>query len=147
MPTEAAEATSPGSGEVSRAFDQALRAFGDSFKAATKAQEDAVKFWSEAVGQANPAQAAPGEWLPTAQKNAEEYLRLLETSYRRNAELVKKVMHQQNVADGAGMEKRSSEWLEASIAVARDNAQDLASTNLRVALAWTEAFKKGSQRK
>ena len=75
---------------------------------------------------------------------ADEYLRLLETSYRRNADLLKKVIQEQS--SGSGVESRTREWLEASIAAARDTAQDVASTNLRVAQAWTEAFAKGTQR-
>jgi hypothetical protein len=145
MPSEATQAGPASNSEVSKMFDQAFRALGDSVKVAMKAQEDTVQFWSQAVSKANPVQAVAGEWIPTAQKNAEEYLRLLESSYRRNADLLKKVVQNQNGDEGIGMEKRASDWLQASIAVARDNAQDLASTNLRVAQAWTEVFKKGTQ--
>jgi len=145
MAHEAAEATS-GSSEITGMLEHAFRAFGDSLKVATRAQEDTVKFWSEAVSRTNPAgHTVAADWIPAAQKNAEEYLRLLESSYRRNAELLKKAIHQQNGGDGIALERRTSEWLEASMAVARDNAQDLANTNLRMAEAWTEAFKKSAQ--
>jgi hypothetical protein len=142
MPTEAAEAMSSSSSEIAGMFDPVFRAFGDSLKVAMKAQEDTVKFWSEAVNRAQPAPAAAaGEWIPTAQKNAEEYLRLLESSYHRNAELLKKVIQSPN---GAGIGKPASDWLEASMAAVRENAQDLANTNLRVAQTWAEIFKKGA---
>jgi len=110
-----------------------------------KAQEDSIKFWSDAVGKINPMHAVTAELIPTAKKHTDEYLRLMETSCRRNADLVKKVIHNQQGGDGAGLEKRTRDWWEASMEAARDNAQDLASTNLRVAQAWSEVFKKGAQ--
>lgn len=126
-------------------FDQAFRALEDSFKVALKAQEDSIKFWSEAVNRAQSGSAVTGDWIPTAQKHAEEYLRLLETSYQRNSELVKKVLGSQKAGPRIGLDKQAREWLEASIAAARANAQDLASTNLRVAQAWTAALQNGAQ--
>jgi hypothetical protein len=145
MPSETAEASAVLNGEIMGLFDQAVRAFGDSMKVAMKAHEDTVKLWGDACGKANTAQLMTSDWIPTAQKNAEEYLKLMETSYRRNADLMKKAMHSPNGSDGAGMEKRTREWLEASLEVARDNTQDLTNANLRVVQNWTDMFKKTTQ--
>lgn len=112
-----------------------------------KAQEETVKFWGEAVGKVNPVPAGAGEWLPTAQKNADEYLHLLESSYRRNAELLKKIVNAQKTGNGGGLEKSAHDLWEAAMEVARDNIQEVANTNLRVAQAWTELIKKGASQK
>jgi len=144
MRNHAAETTAATNREVSGILDQALQALGDSLKVAMKAQEETVKFWGAAVGQVNPAQALAGDWIPTAQRNADEYLRLVESSYRRNADLFKKVLHSPNGNPSAGLEKRTRDWWEASLETARDNAQDLTNTNLRVAQAWAEVLKKGA---
>jgi hypothetical protein len=143
-------ASPPPCTDVTGIFEQAFRAVGDSVKAAIKAQEDAVKFWGEAITKGAPGQAVPTDWFPAVQKNTQEYMRLMETSYRRNADLLKKVI--QNGDGGApanseGMEKRAREWWEASMEVARSNAEDLMSTNMRVAQSWTDAFKKAAQQK
>lgn len=145
MTNQAAEAAAATSRELTGMFDQAFRTFGDSMKVAMKAQQDTVRFWGDAVEKANPMQIVTGDLIPTAQKNADEYLKLMESSFRRNADLLKKVIHTQDGEDGAGMEKRAREWIEASMEVVRDSAQEWASTNLRVAQAWSEVFKKGAE--
>lgn len=153
MSNEAAEATNCGCNAMSGMFDQAVKAFGDSLKAASKVQEDTMKFWTDTMGKTNPiqewprrAQAMVGELIPIAQKNADEYLKLVETNYRRNADLMKKAF---NGSNGGGekvdLQKRTRELWEASLEVARENAQDVASTNMRVAQMWTDAFKKNAE--
>lgn len=143
MPSETAKTASAAGSEVIGLFEQAFRAYGDTVKVAMKTQEDVVKFWSEALGKSKPVHAGAGEWIPVVHKNAEEYLRLLETSYQRNAELMKKMIHSQSGDGRVGMEKRFNDWWQASLEAMRDNAEDMASTNLRVAQAWTEVFKRG----
>jgi len=129
---------------VSEPFAAAVRTFGDSLKVVLQAQEDTVKLWGQAVGQANPTPAVIGDWIPLAQRNIDEYLRLAEASCRRNAELVKKVLPLPDGGDAAGMEQRTREWLEASLEAARASAQELASTNLRVVQAWVELLKQST---
>jgi hypothetical protein len=146
MANETAQAVEAASRDVSGLFDQAFRAYGDSLKVAMKAQEETVRFWGETVGKANPMPTLAGELIPAAQKNTDEYLRLLESSYRRGAFLLKKVIPSQNAGEGIDLQQRTPDWWEASIEVARDNAQDWANTNLRVAQSWTEMFKKSDQK-
>ena len=145
MAHETVEAAAARTAEVTGLFGQAFGIFGDSMKVAMKAQEETVRFWGQAFQNAGPVQAVAGELLFTAEKNANEYLRLMEASYRRNADLLKKVMkHSNGNGDGMNLEKQTRDFWEASMETARDNAQDLASTNMRVAQAWTEVLKKGA---
>jgi hypothetical protein len=147
MAHKTAEVTDSYNREVTSLFEHAYRTFGDSLKVAMKAQEDTVKFWSGMVGKMNPAQAMAVDWIPVAQKNADEYLRLLETSYRRNADLLKKVIKAQNGEDLEGAEKNSRELWDASFQVANANVQDMAATQMRVAQAWTEVLKNATPSK
>ena len=135
-----------------RTFDQAVKAMNESVKTAMKVQEDTFKFWADTIGKTNPmqqrpcqAQAMAGELIPIAQKNANEQTKLAETNYRRGADLVMKMVSSgENGGGKIDLQKRGTELWEASIAVARENAQDIANTNLRVMQMWTEAIKKGS---
>jgi len=145
MANDTVEATAARVHEVNGLFGQAFGIFGDSMKVAMKAQEETVRFWGQAFQNAGPVQAVAGELLFTAEKNANEYLRLMEASYRRNADLLKKVMHTNGNGDAMNLEKQTRDWWEASMETARDNAQDLASTNMRVAQSWTEVLKKGAR--
>lgn len=147
MVSETVEATESATAEVTGLFDQAFRVYGESLKVAMKAQEETVKFWGEAAGKVTPVPSGAVDWIPTAQKNADEYLRLLESSYRRNAELLKKIVNSQKSGNGAELEKSAHELWEAAMEVARDNIQEVANTNLRVAQAWTEVIKKGAAQK
>jgi hypothetical protein len=142
---QAAQAAEAASREASRFFDQAFRAYGDSMKVAMETQEDTVRFWGEAASKANSMSVLVGELIPAAQKNTDEYLRLMESSYRRGAELLKKAVPAQDGGDAINMQKHTQDWWESCINVARDNAQDWASTNLRVAQSSAEVFRKGAQ--
>jgi hypothetical protein len=147
MANDTADAMGAGGREAAAIFDQACRAYGDSLKVMMKAQEKTIKFWGEAVGTADPMPALASELIPVAQKNTDKYLRQMETSYRRGADHLKKAIPTQNGSDGVDLRKHTRDWWEASIEVARDNAQDWAGTNLRVVQAWTDAFKKGAPEK
>jgi hypothetical protein len=145
MANETVKAAETANREVSGLFDQAFRAYGDSLKVAMKAQEETVRFWGDTMGKANMVRNLAGELIPAAQKNTDDYLRLLESSYRRSAELLKMAVPCQKSGDGINLQKHTRDWWEASIEVARDNAQDWASTNLRVAQSSAEIFRKGAQ--
>src|SRR6266480_3094812 len=97
MANETAQATAArASSEVNGLFGQAFGIFGDSLKVAMKAQEETVRFWGQAFQSTGPVQAVAGELMVTAERNANEYLRLMEASYRRNADLLKRVMQHSN---------------------------------------------------
>jgi hypothetical protein len=145
MAHKSPDVTDSYSRDVNALFEQAYRAFGDSLKVAMKAQEDAVKFWSGIATKLSPAQNLAVDWMPVAQRNADEYLRLLEASYRRNADLLKKVLHAQNGHDVESPEKGRDLW-DASVQVANANVQDMAATQLRVAQAWTDVLKNNTER-
>lgn len=138
-----AEAAQTSGGEVSGLFEQAYRTFGDSLKVALKAQAEGVKYWAELVSKVSPAQAVGVDWIPVAQKNADEYVRLMETAYRRNADVLKKAIRTP-ASDSAGMERNAREWWDASVQALNENVLEIAATQMRVAQSWSDLLKKGS---
>src|SRR3954452_8739507 len=95
--------------DVTQVLDGACNAFGDAMKAGVQAQEEMTRFWTNALnGSANPL----GDWqkrtklmfedtVPAVQKQAAEWLKLIEQNYRRSVELMKKAMDgEQNGAAG-----------------------------------------------
>ena len=119
------------------AFDEAVATFNDAVKAGVKAQEEIGKWWSDALDQAGAGEhwqkkskAVLSEAIPAAQKNAEEWLKLVEQNYKRSLALFKKAWDVQP-ADAGEMRAKSQELWEESLELVRDNAQAMAQANAK----------------
>lgn len=130
-------------------FDQAVQSFGDALKAGVKIQEDVAKWWSDVLDQGNAvnefqkrSRAIVNEALPVAQRNAEEWLKVIEQNYRRGMELLKKAMNTEQGANAADMRARSQELWEASIEAIRDSAQAMAQVNVKMMEQWADILRK-----
>ena len=128
MATKAAEA-------ATGLFDEALQTFNDAVKAGVKVQEEIGKWWSDALDQAGPAdqwqkksKAILGEAIPAAQKNAEDWLKLVETNYKRSLGLLKKAWDTDT--DASTMRAKTQELWESSLELVRDNALAIAQSNM-----------------
>jgi len=140
----AATATKDG---VSGLFDQAVTTFGDALKAGVKIQEEVGKWWSDALEQAGPvtewqkkSRAMVSEAIPAAQKNAEEWLKLVEQNYKRSMTLLKKAF--ETNADPAEIRAKTQQLWEESMELIRDNAQAMADANKKVLELWAGMLKK-----
>jgi hypothetical protein len=138
------------SADVTQVLDGAFNAFGDAMKAGVQAQEEIAKFWSNAInGGAGPL----GDWqkrtklmfdetVPAVQKQASEWLKLIEQNYRRSVDLMKKAMDgEQNGAVGNFREKTKKLW-EESVACVKENSEAMAQANVKVLELWTEILRK-----
>jgi hypothetical protein len=132
-------------------FDQASQSFSDSLKQGAKMQEEASKWWTDALSHFCPAtdagkkaNALLSEAIPTFQKNAQEFFSLLEQNYKRTADLLKKAFQTEPATNSAEAEAKTRELWNASVGVVRDNAQAVANTNLRVMQLWADALNKGA---
>jgi len=136
---------------MSSLFDQAIGTFGDALKSGVKIQEEVAKFWTDALDEGGPAyewqrrsRVAVGEAIPAAQKNAEQWLKLVESNYQKSLELLKKAFS----ADGNGSPKdaqaKTRELWEASLELVRDNVQAVAQTNVKMMELWAEMLKKNA---
>src|SRR5437762_2209635 len=111
---------------VSGLFDQAFQTFGDALKSGVKIQEEVGKWWSEALDQAGPAnewqkksRALVSEAIPAAQKNTEEWLKLVEQNYRRSMSLFKKAF--ESNGDPSDVRAKTKQLWEESMELVRDN--------------------------
>jgi len=134
--------------DVTQVLDSALGAFGDALKAGVKAQEEMVKWWAGATEGANPL----GEWqrrsrqffdesVPAAQKQAQEWMKLVEQNYRRSVELLKKAVDADHNGAMEGLREKIRGLWEDSIAVVKENAEAMAQANVRLMEAWSELLR------
>src|SRR5271166_1412924 len=125
--------------DVLQFLDGALGAFGDALKAGVKAQEEMVKWWSGAAEGAAPL----GDWqkrsrqffdegVPAAQKQAEDWMRLVEQNYRRSIDLLKKAVDADHNGALDGFRDRIRALWEESITVVKENAEAMAQANVRL---------------
>jgi hypothetical protein len=130
-------------------LDQATQTFSESFKAGVKMQEDVAKWWSETLDQAGPVQewqkrsrAIVSEAIPAAQRQAEEWLKVLEENYARSMDLLKKAMSSEGNGNAVEMQAKVRDLWEASLGVLKDNAQALAQTNMKMMDVWADVLRK-----
>ena len=141
MATKAPEAA------VNGLVDEALGTFNDAVKAGVKVQEEIGKWWSDALEQAGPAdqwqkksRAIISEAIPAAQKNAEEWLKLVEQNYKRSLGLLKKAW--ETDADASTMRAKTQELWESSLELVRDNTQAVAQANIKMLEVWAGLLQK-----
>ena len=140
-------ATATKSDGVTGLFDQAVSTFGDALKAGVKIQEEVGKWWSDALEQAGPvtewqkkSRALFGDAIPTAQKNTEEWLKLVEQNYKRSMSLLKKAFDTKG--DPSELRAKTQQLWEESMELIRDNAQAMADANKKVLELWAGMLKK-----
>jgi len=134
---------------VTGPFDEAVTTFNDAVKAGVKVQEEIGRWWSDAIEHAGAGEqwqkkskAVLSEAIPAAQKNAEEWLKLVEQNYRRSLELFKKAWDVQP-KDVADMRAKSQKLWEESLELVRDNAQAMAQANVKLMEVWGKVVRGG----
>jgi hypothetical protein len=134
---------------VTSLFDQAVQTCGEAMKAGVKIQEDMARWWSEALEQGGAMQAWQkrsrailSEAIPAAQKNAEEWLRVIEQNYRRGMELLKKALESEQGGAPTDIRTRTQELWEHALGAFRDSAQAMAQANVKMMEQWAEIVRK-----
>ena len=145
MPAATAPATDD---RFTTMLDQAVQTFGDALKAGVKVQEQVASFWTDALDKATPSpewqkksRSFVGEVVPAAQKNAEEWLKLMEQNYRRSMDLLKKAFDAGATASVTDLQSRTQALWESSLELVRENAQAMAKSNSKVMELWADLFK------
>ena len=135
--------------DVMQVLDSAIGAFGDALKAGVRAQEEMVKWWSGAAESANPL----AEWqkrsrrffdeaAPSAQKQVEDWMKVVEQNYRRSIDLLKKAVDSDHNGALDGFRDRIRTLWEESITVVKENAEAMAQANVRLMEAWNDLARK-----
>ncbi len=136
---------------VTELFEQAVDTFDAAVKAGVKLQEEAARWWSDVLSEAGSAQdwqrkmqSAMAEAIPTAQKNAEEGLRVLDQSTRSSLELLKRAFEAGQSESIAQAQAKAQELWEASLAAMRKNAQAMVQANARAMESWAHFARKNT---
>ena len=144
-------ATKTTAAAASDVFDEAVETFNGAVKAGAKVQEEIGKWWSDALDKAGSGEdwqkrskAVFAEAIPAAQKNAEEWLKLVEQNYKRSVGLFKKAWDIQPSRDPAELRAKSQELFEASLELVRDNAQAVAQANVKLMEIWGRVLRNGA---
>jgi vacuolar-type H+-ATPase catalytic subunit A/Vma1 len=135
---------------VTGLFDQAIQTFGDALKAGVKVHEELGKFWTEAIDQSAPvnewqkrARTVVHDAIPAAQRNAEEWIKLVEANYRRSMNLLKKAFDSEQ--DTSDLRIKTQKLWEESLDLIRDNAQAMAQANVKMMEMWAGVTKKNAE--
>ena len=139
---------------VTDMFEQAVDTFDAAMKAGVKAQEEATKWWSDLLGDAGSVQdwqrkaaSVAGDVLPAAQKNAEEYLHVLEQNARNSMELLKKAFETGQSESVADLQAKTQKLWEASLATLRTNTQTVVQANAKALESLTDFARKNGNAK
>jgi hypothetical protein len=129
-------------------FDQAVQTFGETLKAAVKGQEQIAGYWSDVLTKAGTgsdfqkkSRTFFADAIPAAQKNAEEWLRLVEQNYRRSIELLKKAYEAGNVAASGDVQSKLQNLWEQSVELIKENTQAVTQANLKVMELWADVLR------
>lgn len=134
---------------VTKLLDQTMEQWGNAMKVGVKMQEEAARWLADAFGQFGSAQewqkrtrAVLADAIPTAQKSADEYLRLFDQGYRTGMDLVKKAVSTSRSDTAAEAQEKAQELLEQYMATLRTNAQAMAEANLHAMESWADFVRK-----
>jgi len=125
-------------------FDQAAQSFSDALKAGVKAQEQIAGFWSDALSKTSAddyqkrARGLFTNTFPVVQKTSEDYLRLVDTNYRKSVEALKKACDGAPGTTPAEFQTKAQSLFETAVDLVKENTQALTQTNLRVVEAWAD---------
>lgn len=130
-------------------FDQAMETFGGALRAGVKFQEDMTHWWNEAMGQFGSVQewqkkscAVLTEAIPTAQKSADEYMRVVDQNYRSSMDILRKTLETGKCESTAEAQAKTQHIWEQAMSAVRANAQAMAQANVKSMESWADFFKK-----
>lgn len=137
--------------DVSKLFDQAIEMYEASLKAGVKAQEDATKFMTEAVESvAKPADVQAqmdkfvGEIVPTAQKNFDEAVKLMNKNTESCMGLMKKAYDAGQCKSIDQVQAKTKDLWEASLTSMKANTQAIIDANAKMLKTWADLAKNGT---
>ena len=128
-------------------FDQATQAFGEALKGGVKFQEQVAGYWTDALKTVptnefqKKSRVFLGDAVPAAQKNVEEYVKVVDANYKRNVELLKKACEATSPVTAADLQAKAQGLFEAAVEVVKENTTALAQANLKVLELWADVLR------
>jgi predicted methyltransferase len=141
------KAKAPGS-EI---FDQALKNYEQTLRSGLKLQEEAGRWFTGLLTQANSAQdwqkrvtVATNEVISPAQKRMEDYLALIEQNNRTNVDLLKKALEAAQTAAPSECQAKWVDFWGATLNAMQANAQAVTQINAKMIDSWISFLKKNA---
>ncbi|HUB25704.1 MAG TPA: hypothetical protein VL992_09780 [Tepidisphaeraceae bacterium] len=135
--------------DVAEILDSAASAFSDAMKAGVKAQEEVVKWWTGALDggcQVGDFQKRGRQFLdeavPAAQKQAQDWMKVLDSNSRRSVDLLRKALNAENDGVAAGLTDAARKLWEDSISVIKENFEALTQANVKMLEVWSDLIRK-----
>lgn len=137
---------------VAELFDQAMKNYEQALKTGLKMQEEVTKWWSSLYSQPpwsaewqKKMTAAMEDVFPTAQKNLEEGLHMIEQNSRASLEIIRQAMEaSQGASLGDGNARVQKLW-QTSLNAVQNNAQSLTTANARLMSTWANIAQKAME--
>ena len=131
---------------VTTFFDQATTAFGEALKGGVKLQEQVAGYWTDALKAVPTADFQKksrflGDAVPTAQKNVEEYVKVVDANYKRSVALLKKACEGTSPVTPADLQAKAQGLFEAAVEVVKENTTALAQANLKMLELWADVLR------
>lgn len=131
-------------------FDQAIKSCEQAMRTSVRLQEDTTRWWTNFLDHATWAQ----EWqkqmntvmaqaIPTAQKNLEDSLRLIDQGSKTGLNLLKKAMDGTRNANASDVQSQVQELWHSSLTVMQSNIRAITESQTRMMESWTEFVRKG----
>jgi len=131
-------------------FDQAIRNYEQALRTGVRMQEDTTKWWANFLNQS----VWPQEWqkqistvmahaIPTAQKNLEDSLRLLDQSSKTGLNLLKRAMDGTRGSAASDVQDQVQELWSSSLNVLQSNMRAITESQSRMMESWSEFVRKG----
>ena len=130
---------------MSELFNQAIETFDSALKTGVRIQEEATRWWTDMLRETDSlqelqhrAQSMTMEALPSTQKNADQYMQLLDKSYHASLELMNRAFQATQSGSLTDTQHRLQEFWESTFAAMRTNAQAMVQLNSRTMETWSE---------
>jgi hypothetical protein len=131
-------------------FDQAVKGYEQALRTGVRLQEDATRWWTSIFQQTSCTQdwhkqlsSVVSQAIPTAQRNLEESLRLVDQSCKTGFNLLKRAVDAPRVNAASDVQSQMQDIFQSSLNVLHSNMQSFTESQARVVESWTEFMRKG----
>ncbi|MDB6124960.1 MAG: hypothetical protein JWQ71_3953 [Pedosphaera sp.] len=131
-------------------FDQAMKSYEQALRTGVKLQEDTTRWWSNFMNQSawpqelqRQVSSVMSQAIPTAQRNMEESLRLIDQTSRTGLNLLKRTMDGTRSNPASEAQSQVQELWQSSMNVMQSNLQSITQSQARVMESWAEFMRRG----
>lgn len=134
----------------SELFDQAVKSYEQALRTGVRLQEDTTRWWTNFLHQTAWTQdwqrqisSVMSQTIPTAQRNVEESIRLIDQSSKTSLNLLKRAVDAPRTNAASDMQSQVQEIWQSSLNVLQSNMQAITESQAKVMESWTEMVRKG----